>query len=205
VFSANKSGEYYGYARMVSGINDTTAFANRSPPPRSIPSSTVSAENLITIPTPATEHAPKGRITDDSARGTIFWEADREDNAETKAVDDESTAAETSESDIEQQSLGHPFKIEWISTEKLPFHRTRGLRNPWNQNREVKIARDGTEIEPSVGRRLVNLFHSSPQAILAPSGGPPPLASPQHGFQPAHRPVFPPMLYPADPRYGRPY
>ena len=185
----------------MSSIDNTTDLVSNSLTPPSIPSSTASAEKSITTPTPATEHAPKGHIIDDSARGTIFWEADREDNAETKAVEDESTAAETSESEMEQQSLGHPFKIDWISTEKLLFHRTRGLRNPWNQNREVKIARDGTEIEPSVGRRLVNLFHSNSQAVTAPPGGPPS----QHALQPGHGPVMPRMLYPADPRYGRLY
>lgn len=59
---------------MTSSINDesaaTTEFpsgirtiANESDPPN-------------TIPTPATEFAPKGRVIDDSARGTTFWEAD---------------------------------------------------------------------------------------------------------------------------------
>jgi hypothetical protein len=31
------------------------------------------------IPTPATEWAPRGKIIDDSARGTIFWEAELSD------------------------------------------------------------------------------------------------------------------------------
>ena len=183
---------------MVSGIDDTGDSANTSPAARSIPSSTAPAEHPITFSTPATEHAPKGYIIDDSARGTIFWEAQRDEGGETKAVEDESTAAEIPESDLEQQSLGHPFKIEWISTEKVPFHLARGLRNPWNQNREVKIARDGTEIEPSVGRKLVNLFHSDPQRTLAPYHGPP------QRFQ-SENPGIPPMLYPSDARFGQPY
>ena len=181
---------------MLSGIEDASDIADKSLPPRSIPSTTTSAETSVTIPTPATEHAPKGYIIDDSARGTIFWEADRDDDAETKAVEDESTVGEVPESDVEQQSLGRPFRIEWISTEKLPFHRARGLRNPWNQNREVKIARDGTELETSVGRRLVNLFHSSPQVATIPSAGPL-----QHIFQPGQR-LMAPLLYPVDPRYA---
>ncbi|KAK5003802.1 hypothetical protein LTR60_006726, partial [Cryomyces antarcticus] len=53
---------------------------------------------------------------------------------------------------VASQEWGKPFKIEWISTNRLPFYRTRGLRNPWNANREVKIARDGTELETSVGK-----------------------------------------------------
>ncbi|CAE6519954.1 unnamed protein product [Rhizoctonia solani] len=54
------------------------------------------------------------------------------------------------------ESWGKPFKIRWIRTEKLPFHRTRHLRNPWNSDREVKVSRDGTEVEPSVGQRLLD-------------------------------------------------
>ncbi|EJD45663.1 hypothetical protein AURDEDRAFT_87562 [Auricularia subglabra TFB-10046 SS5] len=50
---------------------------------------------------------------------------------------------------------GTPFRIEWICTTRLPFQRTRNLRNPWNHDREVKVSRDGTELEPSVGQRLL--------------------------------------------------
>lgn len=107
------------------------------------------------IPTPATATAPKGRVIDDSARGTIFWEAelsdDDEDGSPTKEVDESLVAGE--------QTRGRQFSIEWMSTSRLPFYRTRGLRNPWNAGREVKIARDGTELEPTVGRRLVQMFH----------------------------------------------
>ncbi|KAF8074000.1 YT521-B-like domain-containing protein [Lyophyllum atratum] len=54
-----------------------------------------------------------------------------------------------------REEWGESFKIEWLSTEKLPFHRTRHIRNPWNHDREVKVSRDGTELEPGVGRRLL--------------------------------------------------
>jgi hypothetical protein len=50
---------------------------------------------------------------------------------------------------------GQSFKVEWIKTERLPFYRTRHLRNPWNHGREVKVSRDGTELEPTVGRELL--------------------------------------------------
>jgi hypothetical protein len=122
------------------------------------------------IPTPATETAPRGRIIDDSARGTIFWEAESEsDDEDSSPISSnlektDGTAEEDGEEQIPQspggvQAFGKPFKIEWVSTNRLPFYRTRGLRNPWNSNREVKIARDGTELETSVGRRLVQMFH----------------------------------------------
>lgn len=113
------------------------------------------------IPTPATATAPRGRIIDDSARGTIFWEAEHSDE------DDEDSPVKDSSENSSGQSWGRQFGIEWVSTTRLPFYRTRGLRNPWNANREVKIARDGTELEPTVGRRLVQMFHR-------PSPGPAP-------------------------------
>lgn len=50
------------------------------------------------------------------------------------------------------------FRIEWRSTASVPFARTRGLRNTWNAGKEVKIARDGTELETGLGRELIALF-----------------------------------------------
>ena len=149
IFSANKSGEYFGYARMTSKISGEpvslgTNFAPAEPQSPGAPQS---------ISTSATATAPKGRIIDDSARGTIFWEAEHSDDDEVESLESETSEAS------EGQNWGKQFAIEWISQARLPFYRTRGLRNPWNANREVKIARDGTEIEPSVGRRLVQMFH----------------------------------------------
>ena len=110
--------------------------------------------------TPATETAPRGRVIDDSARGTIFWEAissDNENDIAGLATRDQSGS--TPDQENASQDWGKPFRIEWISTGRVPFYRTRGLRNPWNSNREVKIARDGTELEPSIGQKLISMFH----------------------------------------------
>ncbi|KAH0558843.1 hypothetical protein GP486_004516 [Trichoglossum hirsutum] len=169
IFSANKSGEYHGYARMVSPISGES-----SPLATDWTSRTPAAEGSDlpkSIPTPATEHAPKGRIIDDSARGTIFWEADGEAQGSSTPRDGKDNSSEKSDDGEDgmttTRSWGKPFKIEWISTTRLPFYRTRGLRNSWNANREVKIARDGTELETSVGRRLVRMFHHS---VTSPAG-----------------------------------
>ncbi|KAL2212128.1 hypothetical protein CC79DRAFT_1318147 [Sarocladium strictum] len=156
VFSANKSGEYFGYAKMLSEINKDPAAAIEFAPTTQ---ASTDVDLPKAIPTEVTEFAPRGKIIDDSARGTIFWEVDVE------ASDDESDAASETSSqpndttDEGGKTWGKPFKLEWLSTNRLPFYRTRGLRNPWNSNREVKIARDGTELEPSVGRRLIGLFN----------------------------------------------
>lgn len=168
IFSANKSGEYFGYARMASPIaGEAVPVGSAHSPQTSAPS-----DGPQSIPTPATETAPRGRIIDDSARGTIFWEAE--------LSDEEEAASPSKETDDSNggQDLGRPFKIEWISTARLPFYRTRGLRNPWNANREIKIARDGTELEPSVGKRLVQMFHRPAQM-----SGPPHQMQPVVGMQ----------------------
>jgi hypothetical protein len=147
IFSANRSREYFGYARIVSPIvrevvPTGSALSMQPLKPSDGPRS---------IPTPATDTAPRGRIVDDLVRGTIFWEAE--------SSDEEGTLPST---ELEEgngvQDSRRPFQVEWISTARLPFHRTRGLRNPWNANKEVKIARDGTGLEPSIGRRLVQMF-----------------------------------------------
>ena len=204
IFSANKSGEYFGYARMTSSINDASASSIDWTPKAQ--SSDALADLPKAIPTPATEHAPKGRIIDDSARGTIFWEADSDDgdvsssleggavgdgsgdddleNASDKASDPspspdaitaaaDAAAAEDSDSFLPasvEKSWGKPFRIAWVSTARVPFYRTRGLRNSWNANREVKIARDGTELETSVGARLVLMFHRGGPSPPVPAG-----------------------------------
>jgi hypothetical protein len=146
---------------MTSPISEDAKEIYRS---LSQPAATEVSDAPRSIPTSATETAPKGHIIDDSARGTIFWEAEHSDEEEAEgeaALDDRPEDA---------QIWGKPFKIEWMSTNRLPFYRTRGLRNPWNANREVKIARDGTELEPNVGKRLVQMFHRlGPSSAGAPN------------------------------------
>ncbi|ETS61255.1 hypothetical protein PaG_05219 [Moesziomyces aphidis] len=61
-------------------------------------------------------------------------------------------------------SWGKPFRVEWICTEPLPFQRVKKLRNPWRDNRQVKVSRDGTELEPGVGRQLLEEWNRLPPA-----------------------------------------
>jgi hypothetical protein len=143
---------------MISPINDDEELALEMPlrpePPPGGP------DDLDITLTAATSTAPQGRIINDSARGTIFWEVESSEDENDDAHSEKSVEPEDPE---EGQTFGKPFRIQWISTERVPFHRTRGLRNPWNANREIKIARDGTEIEPAIGRKLIQLFHSPQQ------------------------------------------
>lgn len=119
-------------------------------------------------PTEGSETMPKGQIVEDRARNIIFWEAvsDKADAQEQNGnQDDASSGAEAA------IAWGNPFKVRWVSTTRLPFQQTRALRNPWNSSREVKVARDGTEVEPSVGRRLIALFNQPAQRNYASRHG----------------------------------
>lgn len=87
-------------------------------------------------------------VRDDSPLEIVVEEAER-CNGDFPAVKDPIERRE------KRDDWGESFKIEWLSTEKISFQKTRNLRNPWNHNREVKVSRDGTELEPSVGRKLI--------------------------------------------------
>lgn len=170
---------------MASSINEDSADSIESTTEANQVAS-ADSDHPRAIATPATEFAPKGRIIDDSARGTIFWEADAVTadqfaDPDTREVEDTASLHSDQDGGVEpvapNQAWGKPFRIEWISTSRVPFYRTRGLRNPWNANREVKIARDGTELETSVGRRLLQMFHRNMAVPTGPSG------AQQHSYQ----------------------
>ena len=87
---------------------------------------------------------------------------------------DKGKAPETQPTDGEKKDegpvWGESFKIEWLKVERLPFYRTRHLRNPWNHDREVKVSRDGTELEPLVGHALLEEWENPDPH---PAGQPP--------------------------------
>ncbi|KAJ7061889.1 YT521-B-like domain-containing protein, partial [Mycena amicta] len=77
--------------------------------------------------------------------------------------DDKSDTASTSNLDKWDKNTkpyeggeGHDFQVEWMCTVRLPFQRTRKIHNPWNHGKQVKVARDGTELEPGVGQALLD-------------------------------------------------
>lgn len=65
-------------------------------------------------------------------------------------------------SPTEAKTLGKPFKVEWVRTDRLSFLRTRHLRNPWNHGRQIKVSRDGTELEPDVACQLLQEWDRPP-------------------------------------------
>lgn len=59
---------------------------------------------------------------------------------------------------LSAKALGGVFKVDWICRKELPFTTTLHLYNPWNDGKQVKIGRDGQEIEPRVAEELCRLF-----------------------------------------------
>lgn len=143
LFSANRTASYFGYARMESPIPE-----EESPPPVCEPveenTTTVTLTDAILDPETGEERCPPGEIVEDTKRGCLFWQV-----------------FDCPEEEAEQEQWTAPCKLKWLSNgTPLPFTQTKHLRNPLNDDKPVKIARDGTEIEPSVGAQLCSLFAS---------------------------------------------
>ncbi|RUS15309.1 YT521-B-like domain-containing protein [Endogone sp. FLAS-F59071] len=102
-----------------------------------------------------------------------------------------------------EKRWGNVFKVEWVKVQRLPFSQTRHLRNPWNNNREVKVSRDGTELETRVGERLLLEFWRAEQAVVggAVLQGQQPTAQSQQsvGVQPSQQPQPQPQPSPQPP------
>jgi hypothetical protein len=108
IFSVNKSGEFFGYARMVSEIQAISEGEAARDPERKSEETPASPPIVLAGPkttvTPRTNVAPRGKIFEDEIRGTVFWEvasSDDEDIGEGEQVKEDNTG-------------GNPFHIEWI-------------------------------------------------------------------------------------------
>ncbi|XP_039264831.2 uncharacterized protein LOC120340598 [Styela clava] len=55
---------------------------------------------------------------------------------------------------LSARALGGVFKIDWMCRRELSFIKTGDIRNPFNDNKPVKIGRDGQEVEPNAGKVL---------------------------------------------------
>lgn len=94
---------------------------------------------------------------------TIIHNASIDPKSPASPIDKTGEAGKSSPKSVIKDSDSNwtvPFKIEWLSPpgKTVPFFQVRHMRNPFNNNRFLKIARDGTEIEPSVGMKLVAMF-----------------------------------------------
>lgn len=59
---------------------------------------------------------------------------------------------------IDAIKLGGCFKVQWVTSIPLSFNRVVNLTNSYNDNEPLRKSRDGTEIDPKVGRELCLMF-----------------------------------------------
>jgi len=106
------------------------------------------------------EILPGGELAPKALTGTSDDDVDKAGSPGKALVDEgESLRRQGKAAEVDDDrgdALGNPFEVEWLCTDRLPFHRTRHLRNPWNHDREIKVSRDGTELEPNVGQKLLD-------------------------------------------------
>ncbi|XP_042863704.1 3'-5' RNA helicase YTHDC2-like [Penaeus japonicus] len=106
-------------------------------------------------------------------------------------------------------TLGPLYKIDWVKKWNVGFHQTRRLYNPYTDNMQVHMSRDGQEVEASVGDQLIKLWEKSggsntgggggykgPNSYMVGSGGPPIMHDPQGPPPPPRHPLHPPHLGP---------
>ena len=62
------------------------------------------------------------------------------------------------------------FRLKWDKIHDLPFQNTLDIRNPWNEDKPVKISRDCQELPAEVGARLMSRFadHESGRYVQQP-------------------------------------
>lgn len=57
------------------------------------------------------------------------------------------------------EQFGNPCQIEWLSTKEIPFEEIRGIKNAWNSNKEVHVARNVTAIETNAASYLLKSWN----------------------------------------------
>lgn len=96
----------------------------------------------------------KDMISSDESRAPAAVEASRQatvvrdDRSHANGDNSKNGFATNGDGDTSSAPDPHDFKLEWIRVGDLPFSSIKHLRNPWNQDKEVKVSRDGTELEP---------------------------------------------------------
>ncbi|KAJ3278310.1 hypothetical protein HDU76_009950, partial [Blyttiomyces sp. JEL0837] len=135
IFSANRSGEFFGLARMESA---TETFANEH------------VSNYDWMPTPSHE-------SDDGFDG-IGGSGGLERSSPSLL-----SAAVGNASASRDSKWGRPFKVRWISVKRVNFSLVKHLKNSWNANKPLHVARDATEnydvndLTPSSYKQRLNL------------------------------------------------
>ena len=75
-----------------------------------------------------------------------------------------SSSSKTNTPGAEVENISSPCQIRWLSTQNVPFDEFRGLKNAWNENKEIHIARNVTAVEFEVAAVLLRHWKSKEEA-----------------------------------------
>ncbi|CAK5270600.1 unnamed protein product [Mycena citricolor] len=127
-FSVNKSGEFYGYARMTGPITPRGVPGQRH---ESFPHTALGAQSPSSQDLPPPETFLPPALLDEIEAEPEF-----------------------------------DFPLHWMCVDRMRFSRTKHIHNPWNQDREVKISRDGMEIEPEAGQAVLDIWKAQRATLI---------------------------------------
>lgn len=82
----------------------------------------------------------------------------------TKATTPRVSGTSTHTPGAEVENISSPCHIRWLSTQNVPFDEFRGLKNAWNDNKEIHIARNVTAVEPGAGAEFLKRWKSKAEA-----------------------------------------
>lgn len=106
----------------------------------------------------AADESVEPQETPEKASSTFYVPNEKPTNKDHKDTYISAHSAASDPIHDSKSQLGQPFYISWKNTKPLPFSEIQSLRNPWRDNRLVKVSRDGTELEPKVGKQLLAIW-----------------------------------------------
>ena len=144
VFSVNRMSCFYGVARLESTFEEAQELNAAAKDDRS--------QMALVTPTESFLHkkdgvlVPAGQTVFDPLRGSQFW-----------------MAHDCPVEEPQVEKFTSPAKIRWITVpnSSVPFSKTKSMKNILNQNKPLKVARDGTEIDPAIAKTLCELFEQN--------------------------------------------
>ena len=69
-------------------------------------------------------------------------------------------------------AVSNSFDVEWICRYDLAFRDLEHIRNPLNEDKPIKISRDGQELPANLGQQVLQLFDQG--AAMKGTADPPP-------------------------------
>jgi hypothetical protein len=198
IFSVNGSGRFFGYATMRAEISDEerptqSAYEIHSPAQETYDSDLTECGSDSQSESPSRRQSlsscdtsvSTGSISYEPHRRKIIWQASSSQPcARSRSTSDGSYPLPftvVSPNSIDSPSLDslssnltnctQPCRIKWLSTQSIPFEEVRGLRNLWNSNKEIHVARNVTAVEPAAAARLLEYWKEKEESTRLGSVG----------------------------------